>query len=152
MKLGFGCNVIYWTKSGDKHDSYADFVSFDELLSRSDFISVHCALTPDTKHIFDSKTFSKMKTSSIFINSTRGDVVNQDDLYDALKNGTIYAAGRDVTTPEPLPTSHKLLTLPNCTILPHIGSATEVCRNNMAELAIRNLFSGLENKKLSTHL
>lgn len=89
-----------------------------------------------------------MKKDAIFINTTRGGLVNQDDLYEALTKGIIFAAGLDVTTPEPLPTDHKLLKLKNCVILPHIGSATEECRYKMAALAVKNLIAGVEGEKL----
>lgn len=96
--------------------------------------------------------FKKMKKSAIFINTTRGDLVNQDDLYDALSNGVIYAAGLDVTTPEPLPTNHKLFTLKNCLILPHMGSSTEACRARMATLAAENLLAGLSDEKMPAEI
>jgi phosphoglycerate dehydrogenase-like enzyme len=115
-------------KLGAKH------VDFETLLKESDIVTAHCPLTPQTKNLFNADAFKKMKPTSILINTTRysdlqydlanvnrGAVVDQDALYDALKNGTIWAAGLDVTSPEPLPTNHKLLTLNNCVILPHIG-------------------------------
>ena len=89
-----------------------------------------------------------MKKDSIFINTTRGDCVNQDDLYDILKNGDILAAGLDVTTPEPISKDHKLLTLDNCLILPHLGSATKNCRDDMGILAAQNIISFFEGKKI----
>ncbi|KAJ0050945.1 hypothetical protein NL108_009940, partial [Boleophthalmus pectinirostris] len=92
----------------------AEFVSMDELAKQSDFLAVCCALTPETKEICNKDLFSKMKKTSIFINTSRGGVVNQEDLYEALCSGQIAAAGLDVTVPEPLPTSHPLFTLKNC--------------------------------------
>ncbi|XP_052360180.1 glyoxylate reductase/hydroxypyruvate reductase-like [Oncorhynchus keta] len=96
----------------------AEYVSMDELASQSDFLSVCCALTPETKDICNKDLFSKMKNTSIFINTSRGGVVDQEDLYEALSSGQIAGAGLDVTVPEPLPTSHPLFTLNNCVILP----------------------------------
>lgn len=98
-----------------------------------------CELNDHTRGMFNKAVFDKMKNDSVFINVTRGGVVNQDDLYEALTNGCIAAAGLDVTTPEPLPPSHKLLTLPNCVVLPHIGSASIATRQRMADLAVDNI-------------
>jgi glyoxylate/hydroxypyruvate reductase len=92
----------------------AKFVSFDELIRESDFVFVICPLTPETRHMFNSDVFGKMKSTSVLINIARGDIVDQQALYDALKNGKIFAAGLDVTSPEPLPANHPLLSLPNC--------------------------------------
>ncbi|XP_053321805.1 glyoxylate reductase/hydroxypyruvate reductase-like [Spea bombifrons] len=122
----------------------AEFVSLDELAKQSDFITVCCALTPDTHGICNKQLLSKMKKNAVFINTSRGGVVNQDDLYDALANGQIAAAGLDVTVPEPLPTDHPLFKLKNCVILPHIASATVETRNAMAALAANNLLAGLK--------
>lgn len=92
----------------------ARFVKFDELLKESDFIFVVCPLTPETKHMFDAEAFSKMKSTSVFINVARGQIVDQDALVAALKTNQIFAAGLDVMTPEPLNSDNVLLTLPNC--------------------------------------
>lgn len=126
----------------------AEFVSFEQLLEDSDFIIVCCTLSKDTNHLFNSWAFKKMKNSAVLINSSRGGVINQEDLYSALCNGEIRAAGLDVTSPEPLPTDHPLLTLPNCVVLPHIGSATVETRTAMAVLAAKNLLAGLKNQPL----
>ncbi|XP_063311398.1 glyoxylate reductase/hydroxypyruvate reductase-like [Pelobates fuscus] len=122
----------------------AEFVSLDELAKQSDFIMVCCALTSETMGICNKNLFSKMKRNAIFINTSRGAVVNQDDLYYALVNGQIAAAGLDVTVPEPLPTDHPLFKLKNCVILPHIASATVETRNAMSALAANNLLAGLK--------
>uniref|UniRef100_A0A671MCE0 Glyoxylate reductase/hydroxypyruvate reductase n=1 Tax=Sinocyclocheilus anshuiensis TaxID=1608454 RepID=A0A671MCE0_9TELE len=92
----------------------AEYVSFDEMAKQSDFLAVCCALTPETHGICNLNLFSKMKKNAIFINTSRGGVVNQEDLYEALSTGLIAGAGLDVTTPEPLPTHHPLFTLKNC--------------------------------------
>ncbi|KAK2919006.1 hypothetical protein Q8A73_003377 [Channa argus] len=130
----------------------AEFVSMDELAKQSDFLAVCCALTPETKEICNKDLFSKMKNTSIFINTSRGGVVNQEDLYDALVTGQIAAAGLDVTVPEPLPTNHPLFTLKNCVILPHIASATYTTRNNMSALAANNLLLGLRGEPMIKEL
>uniref|UniRef100_A0A673GE68 Glyoxylate reductase/hydroxypyruvate reductase n=1 Tax=Sinocyclocheilus rhinocerous TaxID=307959 RepID=A0A673GE68_9TELE len=98
----------------------AEYVSFDDMAKQSDFLAVCCALTPETHGICNWNLFSKMKKNAIFINTSRGGVVNQEDLYEALSTGLIAGAGLDVTTPEPLPTHHPLFTLKNCGKHPHV--------------------------------
>lgn len=126
----------------------AEFVPLDVMLKNSDFVLACCALTPETKGMFNAGVFKKMKKSAIFVNTSRGGVVNQDDLYEALKSGEIGGAGLDVTVPEPLPTDSPLLDLPNCIVLPHIASATEDTRNNMSKLTASNILAGLRNEPL----
>jgi len=121
---------------------------FDAFLGECDFVVVTCALTPETRHLFDARAFAKMKSSAVLINTSRGGLVEQNHLYEALKNGTIGAAGLDVTTPEPLPLDDPLFTLNNCVVLPHIGSATNATRNAMSALAAKNLVNGLKGLPL----
>ncbi|XP_069781970.1 glyoxylate reductase/hydroxypyruvate reductase-like isoform X2 [Narcine bancroftii] len=130
----------------------AEYVPLDKLAEESDFVTVHCALTPETKAMCNKNLFSKMKKTAIFINTSRGAVVNQDDLYEALTTGQITAAGLDVTDPEPLPTDHPLLSLKNCVILPHIASATFTTRTAMAELTAKNLLAGLKDEPMLKEL
>ncbi|XP_017264900.1 glyoxylate reductase/hydroxypyruvate reductase b [Kryptolebias marmoratus] len=130
----------------------AEYVSLDELAKQSDFLTVCCALTPETREICNESLFSKMKKTSIFINTSRGGVVNQEDLYQALSTGQIAAAGLDVTVPEPLPTNHPLFTLNNCVILPHIASASYTTRNAMSALAANNLLLGLRGQPMIKEL
>ncbi|MED6273642.1 hypothetical protein CHARACLAT_008619 [Characodon lateralis] len=130
----------------------AEYVSLDELAKQSDFLSVCCALTPETKEICNKDLFAKMKNTSIIINTSRGGVVNQEDLYEALSTGQIAGAGLDVTVPEPLPTSHPLFTLKNCVILPHIASASYSTRNAMSALATNNLLLGLRGQPMIKEL
>lgn len=127
-------------------------VDIDEFLSTSDFIIVACALTPETQEFFNESVFSRMKSNAIFINTSRGGVVDQTALYNALKRGTIKAAGLDVTTPEPIPLSHPLLTLPNCVILPHIGSADIETRIEMSRITACNILAGLKGVKMISEL
>nr|KAF6331742.1 glyoxylate and hydroxypyruvate reductase [Pipistrellus kuhlii] len=122
------------------------------LAAESDFIVVSCSLTPATKGLCNKDFFQRMKNTAVLVNISRGDVVNQDDLYQALASGQIAAAGLDVTTPEPLPTNHPLLTLKNCVILPHIGSATHGTRNTMSLLASNNLLAGLRGEPMPSEL
>ncbi|XP_034739704.1 glyoxylate reductase/hydroxypyruvate reductase isoform X1 [Etheostoma cragini] len=129
-----------------------EFVSLDTLVSESDFLVVSCSLTPETQGLCDKAFFSKMKNTAVFVNSSRGAVVNQEDLYEALTSGQIAAAGLDVTTPEPLPTNHPLLTLKNCVVLPHIGSATYSTRGVMGALSAQNLLGGLQGTDMPSEL
>ncbi|KAM9471097.1 LOW QUALITY PROTEIN: glyoxylate reductase/hydroxypyruvate reductase [Clarias gariepinus] len=129
-----------------------EHVPLDTLLCESDFVVVSCSLTPDTQGLCNKDFFSKMKNTAVFINSSRGAVVNQEDLLEALTSGQIAAAGLDVTTPEPLPTDHPLLRLRNCVVLPHIGSATISTRGVMAELTAQNLLCGLTGDAMPSEL
>ncbi|KAI0240968.1 Glyoxylate reductase/hydroxypyruvate reductase [Lamellibrachia satsuma] len=126
----------------------AEFTNLDTLLAESDFVVVSCAITPETTALFDCAKFAQMKQGAIFVNVSRGAVVVQEDLVDVLKNGVIRAAGLDVTTPEPLPTDSPLLTLPNCVVIPHIGSAEEKTRGVMAAMTARNILAVFNNQAL----
>jgi glyoxylate/hydroxypyruvate reductase len=132
--------------AGDKIG--AKFVSFDELIEKSDFIFIICPLTSETRNMFNAAVFDKMKPTSVLVNVARGDVVDQEALYDALKNNKIFAAGLDVMTPEPLPSDHPLMSLPNCVIIPHLGSATVRTRDDMAKVAAINVLAGLAEEPM----
>jgi len=148
---GFGCRILYCSRSGPKPEAAkevnAEYVSFDELLSQSDFVLPQCPLNDSTRHLFNDEAFNKMKPSAVFVNTTRGGVVDQMALYRALTSGKIFAAGLDVTDPEPLPATHPLVGLPNCLIVPHIGTSTMACRHWTAEQAILNLFQALTGRE-----
>ncbi|EFN69476.1 Glyoxylate reductase/hydroxypyruvate reductase [Camponotus floridanus] len=133
-------------KEGDELG--ATFVSFDDLLKQSDYLVVAAPLTNETKGLFDDSVFDKMKKTSIFVNIARGQIVNTDSLVRALRNKKIFAAGLDVTDPEPLSPDHELLKLPNAEIIPHLGSATIKTRNDMSTIAAQNILHGLEGKPL----
>jgi lactate dehydrogenase-like 2-hydroxyacid dehydrogenase len=147
---GFGCRLLYAGRNPKSEAATlgAEMVEIDALLAASDFVTLHCPYNKETHHLMNAVTLGKMKPTSILINTTRGGTVDQDALYGALVNGQIAAAGLDVTTPEPLPTSHPLLTLPNCVILPHIGSASIATRTQMALMAAENLIAGVLGQPL----
>lgn len=149
--FGWGMKVLYTSRS-PKPDVDAELaatqVDFERLLAESDFISVHTDLNPDTQHLFDTAAFAAMKSTAVFVNTARGGIVDQQALYQALTSGGLFAAGLDVTDPEPLPDSSDLRNLPNCLILPHIGSATVISRNAMARIAADNLLAGLDGQPL----
>jgi glyoxylate reductase len=148
--VGFDMRVIYSDPGESKPNAEvkASRVDFETLLKESDFISLHTPLTPDTHHLIDSKALSKMKPSAVLINTSRGPVVDLAALYEALKEHRIFAAGLDVTEPEPLPADSPLLTLDNVVIAPHIASASKTARDKMAWMAAKNLIAGLKGEHL----
>jgi len=125
-------------------------VSFNHLLQQSDFIIVCAALTDSTKEIFDMKAFQQMKPNAIFINISRGNLVNQNDLVTVLRSKKIRGAGLDVMAEEPIRPNDPILKLDNCVLAPHNGSATQACRTRMAYLAVENVINCLEDKPVAT--
>lgn len=123
-------------------------VALDELLAASDFISLHAPLTPQTRHLIGDRALALVKPGAVLINTARGGLVDQRALHRALRDGRLAAAALDVTDPEPLPKDDPLLSLPNCLVVPHVGSATIETRNRMAEIAARNLIAGLAGRPL----
>jgi len=120
----------------------------DTLLHESDFVSIHTDLNDQTRGLFNTKTFAKMKRTAVLVNTARGPIVDQKALHDALRSGTIFAAGLDVTDPEPPDANDPLLKLPNLIVAPHIASATVGTRNAMAEICANNLIAGLTGQPL----
>jgi glyoxylate reductase len=120
----------------------------DELLAESDFVSLHCPLTPRTRHLIDAAALRRMRSTAILVNTARGGVVDQAALIDALHAGEIAAAAIDVTDPEPPPPGDRIYTTPNLLVLPHIGSATHRARARMTELAVENLLAGLDGRPM----
>ena len=143
--VGFGLDIIYNNRSKKGVDSflkpYIKPVSLSELLETSDYLSIHLPLTDETKGFINNQTINKMKKKPIILNMARGDIVNTDDLIEALESRKIRGVGLDVTSPEPLPGDHPLCHLDNCIVVPHIGTATQECRNNMAQLAAHNIIN-----------
>jgi len=148
---GWGMKVLYTEvvarPEADK-DLKAKRVDFNALLRESDFVSVHTDLNPSTQGLSGAKQFAAMKKTAVFVNTARGPLVDQAALANALRTGTIFAAGLDVTDPEPLPPSHELYALPNCVIVPHIASATVATRDAMAVKCAENLLAGVAGKPL----
>jgi len=118
------------------------------LLERADFVSLHCPLTPATRHLIDASSLARMRAGAFLINTARGPLVDQTALARALRDGAIAGAALDVTDPEPLPADDPLLKAPNLLVVPHIGSATHVARERMAEMAVDNLLAGLDGRPL----
>ena len=152
--LGFGMQILYHDvnrlPSEVEEPLSATFVPLDELLARSDFVSLHVNLTPDTEHLMNAERLRQMKPTGVLVNTSRGPVVDHDALFEALRDGVIFAAGLDVTEPEPLPPSHPLLTLDSCLVVPHIASASRATRGKMAGMAAANLLAGVRGERLPT--
>jgi glyoxylate reductase len=147
---GFGLRIVFSDPGpADPEPGVpATQVDFETLLRESDFISLHCPLTNETRGLINAGTLARMKPTAVLVNTSRGPVVDQAALYDALKSKNIFAAGLDVTDPEPLPTDNPLLTLENCTIVPHIASASWRTREKMSMMAAENLIAGLKGERL----
>ena len=144
--LGFDMKVYYYNRSRrpEAEEKYgAQYVPLEELLRECDFVVLMLPLTPKTERFFGRAQFELMKPSAFFINASRGKVVDEAALVEALRNGTIRGAGLDVFETEPVPPDHPLLALPNVVALPHIGSATAKTRFDMAMTAARNLVEAL---------
>jgi glyoxylate reductase len=151
---GFGVELIYAGRPGSTREAAraaelgATRVELDELLARSDFVSLHLPLSPATTHLIDAAALARIKPGAILINTARGGIVDQDAVIAALRAGRLRAAALDVTSPEPLEPEHPLYTTPGCLVLPHIGSATEATRKRMAALACENLLAGVRGQAL----
>jgi len=151
---GFGMRILYHdvqpASAEDEAELGATRVEMDELLRQSDFVTLHVNLTDETHHLIDADALGAMKSTAVLVNTSRGPVVDHGALDAALRHGTIFAAGLDVTEPEPLPVDHPLLRLPNCVVLPHIASASRTTRGKMAGMAAANLLAGLRGERLPT--
>jgi len=145
-----GMRVIYHNRRRRLNDAAlgARYAAWDELLKTADFIVVSVTLNPSTQGMFNEAAFAAMKDGVRFVNISRGRVVDTDALYDALKSGKVAAAGLDVTEPEPLPGDHPLLTLPNITVTPHMASATEETRDEMALVTAQNIVAALSGQPM----
>lgn len=137
---GFGCEVLTHARSGG--------VPLGELLQRSDFVTLHCPLTPDTRGLIGTDALRRMKPTAYLVNTARGPVVDTDALGAALRAGELAGAALDVTDPEPLPGGHPLLGAPNLLVVPHIASATHATRGRMADIAVDNLLAGLAGEPM----
>ena len=147
---GFEMRILYYDAQrypDAERELGAEYRPFDDLLRESDFITLHVALTPETKQLMSTREFGLMKREASLINAARGPVVDTDALVEALRSGEIAGAGLDVTDPEPLPANHPLIALPNAIVVPHIASASVATRDEMARLAARNLLAVLQGER-----
>ena len=148
---GFGMRVLYYDsvrKTDLEAELGLEYALLDDLLEQANFVSLHCPLTSETHHLIGEQALRRMKPVAVLINAARGSIVETDALVRALREGWIAAAALDVTDPEPLPPDHPLLALPNCIVVPHIGSATVTTRERMSVMAAENLLAGLQGKRL----
>lgn len=149
--LGFEMKVLYYDviRRPEAEEEYGiELVDIATLLRRSDFVTLHTPLTPDTHHLIGEKELAMMKPTAIVVNASRGSVIDRTALYRALRDGVVAGAALDVTEPEPIPPDDPLLTLENALIIPHIGSASVETRRQMALIAAENLLAGLKRQKL----
>jgi glyoxylate reductase len=137
---GFGCEILHTSRAGG--------VPLEELLDRSDFVSVHAPLTPETRGLIGDEALARMKPTAYLVNTARGPIVDSAALGRALRAGRIAGAALDVTDPEPLPAGDPLLDAPNLLVLPHLGSATYATRERMAAMAVDNLLAGLAGERM----
>jgi glyoxylate reductase len=152
---GFGMRVVYYDTyrppAGVERELGAEFREFDDLLAEADFISIHVALTPETRHLFGAEQFRKMKPTAVIVNTSRGPVIDESALVEALKAGDIFAAGLDVFENEP-EVHPELLQRDSAVVIPHLGSATVDTRDAMGLLAAENLITALEGRRPPTLL
>jgi glyoxylate reductase len=147
--LGFDMKILYYNRSRDEeyeHKYGAEYVSMDELLQKSDFISIHLPLTEETRHLIGENELNKMKKTAIIVNTARGPIIDEKALVEALKSRRIMAAGLDVYEREP-EFETQLKDFDNVVMLPHIGSATVETRTNMALMAAGNIIEVLKGNK-----
>jgi glyoxylate reductase len=144
---GFGMQVLAWNRSAREVDGVLS-VTLDELLQRSDFVSVNVALAEDTRNLLDEAKISMMKPGAVLVNTARGGIVDEYALAEALSRGDLYSAGIDVFAQEPVEQDNPLLALPNVVVVPHIGSATTLTRARMADLAVNNVIAALAGQKM----
>jgi glyoxylate reductase len=148
---GFGMRVLYHDRvpnPGLEAELGLERTSLEVLLAQADFVSLHCPLIPETHHLIGERALRQMKPTAILINTSRGPVIDAGALGRALREGWIAAAALDVTDPEPLPSNHPLVALPNCIVVPHIASATVTARDRMAVMAAENLLAGLQGERM----
>lgn len=146
---GFDMEILAWSRT-PKDVEGVTFVPLEELLRRSDVVSLHCALTDETRGLIGADELRAMKSTSVLINTARGPIVDQWALARALQTGEIFAAGLDVVDHEPIPADDELLSLPNCLVLPHVGSATVATRSRMADMAVDSVLAVLAGNPPST--
>lgn len=147
--FGMHCLVYSRSQSNQEQRKNFEWASFDELLQKSDFVSLHCPLTKETKGIINKETLSKMKKSAYLINTSRGGLVVEEDLADALNHQTIAGAGVDVLSIEPPKNENPLLKAKNCIITPHIAWATIDARSRLMDIAVENVKAFIAGKPVN---
>lgn len=147
---GFGMTLLYHDvrRNEEAERQYGlQYVPLDQLLARSDFVSLHVLLSEQTRHLINRESLARMKRGAILINAARGPVVDSTALYEALRDGQLAAAALDVTEVEPISATDPLLTLPNVIVTPHIASGSFATRARMGMLAVENMLAALDGRR-----
>lgn len=147
---GFGMRILYHSRRRKPEVEFAlgcEYRSFDDLLVQSDFLSLHCALTPDTRKIINAAALAKMKPTATLINTGRGGLVDQAALLEAVREGQLASAGLDVTDPEPPAPDDPILHTRNILVTPHMGSCSVTARTGMTRLCVENTIAVLTGKR-----
>jgi glyoxylate reductase len=147
---GFGMEIVYASPRSSGREG--EHVDFDDLLRLSDHLVITAPLKEETRGMFDARAFGLMKSTATLVNVARGPIVDSSALADALEAGEIFGAGLDVTDPEPLPADHRLVSLPNCLVVPHIASASMRTRHRMAKRSVENLIGALTGAGMPSEL
>ena len=145
--VSFGMRVLGFNRA-ERSVSGVESVSLEELLLRSDFVSIHVPLNEETRHLMNADRIATMKPGAVLVNTARGGIVDETALAQALARGDLYAAGIDVFETEPVEQENPLLALPNVVVAPHIGSATALTRARMADLAVDNAIAALAGRPM----
>lgn len=148
---GFGMKILYYDMFRNEQAEQEwgiEFSPLEPILQQADFVSLHTPLTPETRHLINRDSLRRMKRTAVLINTSRGPVVDETALYEALRDGVIAYAALDVTDPEPISPDSPLLTLENIIVVPHIASASYTTRAKMASIALANLQAGLQGAKM----
>lgn len=150
MAKAFGMNILATgSRPNDEGRAIGEYVEMDELLAKSDVITLHCPLFPNTKGIICKENIDKMKDGVIILNSSRGPLVVEQDLADALRSGKVKAAAVDVVSAEPMTNDNPLLTAPNCIITPHIAWAPKEARQRIMDTTAKNIEAFLKGSPIN---
>jgi len=151
IATAFGMNIIAYSKpeTDESHRKNFKWADMDQLLEQSDVVSIHCPLFPETKGLINKERLKKMKNSAFLLNTSRGPIIMEEDLAEALNNGWIAGAGVDVLSVEPPSDDHPLLSAKNCIITPHIAWATKEARKRLMDIAINNLLAFVKGKPIN---
>lgn len=149
VAVAFGMRVLVHTRTARQKEDNITFVSFDELLAQSDIISLHCPLTEETRGLINRNSLEKMKDGAILINTSRGPVINEADVADALNSGRLAGAGVDVVSVEPIKADNPLLKARNLIITPHIAWATREARIRLMDITVSNLKAFLRGEPVN---
>ncbi len=150
IAAAFGMKVLAYDEyPSDTGRALGEYVSLDELLAKSDVIALHCPLFPSTQGIVNKNSIAKMKDGVIILNNSRGPLIVEQDLADALNSGKVYAAGLDVVSTEPIKADNPLLKAKNCIITPHISWAPKESRKRLMDIAAENLKSFIDGKPMN---